>query len=46
VNIHGGSLTVPPDHLLVLSAKARTFIEQKKIEAMLVEAAEEEVVTV
>jgi hypothetical protein len=32
---------VPQGHLLVLSAKALTFIGQKRIEAMLVEAVEE-----
>ncbi|HVP36922.1 MAG TPA: hypothetical protein VMT04_08005 [Terriglobales bacterium] len=32
---------VPQDHLFVLSAKALTFIGQKRIEAMLVEASEE-----
>jgi hypothetical protein len=37
-------LTVPPDHLFVHNAKAQTFIGQKKIEAMLVEAVKEGVV--
>jgi hypothetical protein len=35
---------VPPDHLFVLSAEAQTFIGQKKIEVMLVEAVKEGVV--
>jgi len=35
---------VPQDHLFVLSAEAQTFIGQKKIEVMLVEAVKEGVV--
>jgi hypothetical protein len=43
VDIHGKSLTVPPDRHYVLNAKMLTFTGQKRIGAMLVEAVEEEV---
>jgi hypothetical protein len=41
VDIRGRSIMVPQDLHFVHNAKALTFIGQKKIEAMLVEAAEE-----
>jgi hypothetical protein len=43
VDIHGRLPTVPPDRHYVHNAKVLTFIGQKKIEVILVEAVEEEV---